>query len=123
MRGFGDHRRSRYSKEKLLIFTEHRDTAEFLIRRLSGMGYAQQIAMIHGGLDYTERTAQVARFRAPAEQGGARFMVCTDAAGEGINLQFCWVMVNYDIPGIPPAWSSAWAVFIATARRRTRSSS
>ena len=90
-----------YSKEKLLIFTEHRDTAEFLIRRLSGMGYAQQIAMIHGGLDYTERTAQVARFRTPAEQGGSRFMVCTDAAGEGINLQFCWVMVNYDIPWNP----------------------
>ncbi|MCL6581954.1 MAG: DUF3883 domain-containing protein, partial [Firmicutes bacterium] len=33
--------------------------------------------------------------------GGARFMVCTDAAGEGINLQFCWIMVNYDIPWNP----------------------
>jgi SNF2 family DNA or RNA helicase len=91
----------RYANEKLLIFTEHRDTAEFLIRRLNGIGYAQQIAMIHGGLDYAERTAQVARFRAPAEHGGARFMVCTDAAGEGINLQFCWIMVNYDIPWNP----------------------
>ncbi len=37
----------------------------------------------------------------PDQEGGATYMVCTDAAGEGINLQFCWLMVNYDIPWNP----------------------
>ncbi|MBP7559239.1 MAG: DUF3883 domain-containing protein, partial [Armatimonadetes bacterium] len=85
-----------FAGEKLLIFTEHRDTLEFLVRRLGGLGYAEEIATIHGGLDYTEREAQVERFRGPC-----RFLVATDAAGEGINLQFCWALVNWDIPWNP----------------------
>src|SRR5262249_18095271 len=39
--------------------------------------------------------------REPASAGGARYLLATDAAGEGINLQFCWLMVNYDIPWNP----------------------
>src|SRR5438045_9717127 len=52
-------------------------------------------------MHYTEREVQVERFRRPVDQGGARFLVCTDAAGEGINLQFCWIMINYDVPWNP----------------------
>src|SRR5207247_4135372 len=37
----------------------------------------------------------------PASDGGARFLIATDAADEGINLQFCWIMINYDIPWNP----------------------
>lgn len=88
-------------EEKLIIFTEHRDTLNFLVRRLEGMGYTGKIAQIHGGMHYTKRQDQVERFRLPAEQGGARFMLCTDAAAEGINLQFCWIMINYDVPWNP----------------------
>jgi transcriptional regulator with XRE-family HTH domain len=91
----------KYAHEKLIIFTEHRDTLEFLVRRLSGMGYTEQIAQIHGGMHYTERQVQIERFRLPASEGGARFMVCTDAAAEGVNLQFCWIMINYDVPWNP----------------------
>jgi superfamily II DNA or RNA helicase/DNA-binding XRE family transcriptional regulator len=91
----------RNANEKLLIFTEHRDTLEFLVRRLSGLGYTGQVAQIHGGMHYTERQEQIERFRAPASEGGARFMVCTDAAAEGVNLQFCWIMINYDVPWNP----------------------
>jgi SNF2 family DNA or RNA helicase len=91
----------RFVEEKLIIFTEHRDTLEFLVRRLEGMGYTGQVAQIHGGMYYTEREEQVEKFRKPADSGGARFLVCTDAAGEGINLQFCWIMINYDIPWNP----------------------
>jgi SNF2 family DNA or RNA helicase/DNA-binding XRE family transcriptional regulator len=91
----------RFVEEKLIIFTEHRDTLEFLVRRLEGMGYTGQVAQIHGGMYYTEREEQVEKFRKPADGGGARFLVCTDAAGEGINLQFCWIMINYDIPWNP----------------------
>jgi hypothetical protein len=50
---------------------------------------------------YTERQQQVERFRKPHEDGGARFMLCTDAAAEGINLQFCWIMINFDVPWNP----------------------
>ena len=90
-----------YLDEKLIIFTEHRDTAEFLVRRLEGLGFTGQAALIHGGLPYQEREHQVEFFRRPAAEGGANYLVATDAAGEGINLQFCWLMVNYDIPWNP----------------------
>ena len=87
--------------EKFIIFTEHRDTAEFLVRRLEGLGFTGQVALVHGGLDYREREAQVELFRRSPNQGGATYLVATDAAGEGINLQFCWLMVNYDVPWNP----------------------
>ncbi|MCG3190939.1 MAG: RNA polymerase-associated protein RapA [Thermoanaerobaculia bacterium] len=91
----------RFRGEKILIFTEHRDTLEFLVRRLEGLGFAGQVASIHGGMDFRERDEQVEMFRKPASDGGAIYMVGTDAAGEGINLQFCWLMVNYDLPWNP----------------------
>ncbi|HUY92171.1 MAG TPA: helicase-related protein [Pirellulales bacterium] len=92
---------SRFAGEKFIVFTEHRDTLDYLVQRLSGMGYTGQIAQIHGGMYYTERQQQVERFRRPHENGGARFMICTDAAAEGINLQFCWIMINFDVPWNP----------------------
>ena len=94
-------RDEKYRGEKVLIFTEFRDTLDFLHRRLSALGYTDQVARLHGGMDYRERQDQVEFFRRPTEQGGARFLVATDAAGEGINLQFCWLLVNYDVPWNP----------------------
>ena len=98
-----------YADEKIIIFTEHRDTLDFLVRRLEGLGFTGQVARIHGGMGtqpnpltgLSERDEQVAFFKRPTDEGGARFLVATDAAGEGINLQFCWLMVNYDIPWNP----------------------
>ena len=90
-----------FAREKLIVFTEHRDTAEFLVRRLEGLGFTGRVALIHGGLDYREREAQVELFRRPADRGGTSYLVATDAAGEGINLQFCWLMANYDVPWNP----------------------
>lgn len=83
---------------KALIFTEHRDTMEFLITRLRGMGHEGRIAHIDGSMSFEEREREVEFFRDPS---GARYMVATDAAGEGINLQFCWLLINYDIPWNP----------------------
>ncbi|MGD9727657.1 MAG: helicase-related protein, partial [Nitrospiraceae bacterium] len=99
----------KFRGEKFIVFTEHRDTLEFLIRRLAGLGYTGQIAQIHGGMSaipdsatgLSEREKQVELFRKPLSEGGARLLVCTDAAGEGINLQFCWIMINYDVPWNP----------------------
>ena len=87
-----------YANDRWLIFSEHRDTVDFLVRRIEGLGYSDQVAVIHGGMGWPERDEQVERFRQP---NGARFLVATDAAGEGINLQFCRLMVNYDIPWNP----------------------
>jgi superfamily II DNA or RNA helicase len=91
----------KHKQHKLIIFTEHRDTLDFLVRSLEGLGFTGQVAHIHGGLDYKQRDEMVELFRKPAPDGGGRFLVATDAAGEGINLQFCWLMVNYDIPWNP----------------------
>ena len=87
-----------YADEKWLVFSEHRDTVDYLVRRLEELGYAGRLATIHGGMAWPEREEQVERFRNPV---GARFLIATDAAGEGINLQFCRLMVNYDIPWNP----------------------
>ena len=94
-------REPQFRDEKMLIFTEHRDTANYLANRLEAIGFTGQVALLHGGMDYRERDRQVELFHAPASDGGAKYLVGTDAAGEGVNLQFCWLMVNYDIPWNP----------------------
>lgn len=90
-----------YKGQKLLLFTEHKDTLDFLVDRLGGLGFADRIAQIHGGMDYTQRDEAAHAFRTPEDRGGALLLVGTDAAGEGINLQVCWRMVNYDVPWNP----------------------
>jgi SNF2 family DNA or RNA helicase/DNA-binding XRE family transcriptional regulator len=98
-----------FKDEKIIIFSEHRDTINFLVHRLEGIGFSGQVAQIHGGMGTkpdlatgrSERDDQVEFFHKPASEDGARFLVATDAAGEGINLQFCWLMVNYDVPWNP----------------------
>ncbi len=90
-----------YREEKIIIFTEHRDTLHFLVRRMEGLGFTEKIAQVHGGMPYEEREEQVKFFQKSAAEGGATYLIGTDAAGEGINLQFCWLMINYDIPWNP----------------------
>ena len=87
-----------HANEKWLVFSEHRDTVDYLVRRLEALGHAGRVATIHGGMGWEDREDQVERFR---DRNGARFLIATDAAGEGINLQFCRLMVNYDIPWNP----------------------
>lgn len=80
--------------EKLLIFTESRDTLEYLAERLQAWGFS--VVTLHGGQSLEQRIEAEHVFR---EQ--AQVMVSTEAGGEGINLQFCSLMVNYDIPWTP----------------------
>ena len=80
--------------EKILVFTEHRDTLEYLTGLLRGWGY--RVCNIHGGMKLQDRIAAEKEFRGPAQ-----IMVATEAAGEGINLQFCKVMLNWDLPWNP----------------------
>jgi len=79
---------------KLLIFTEFRDTLEYLSEKLRKWGY--QVINIHGQMNMDARIQAEHDFR-----DHAQIMVATEAAGEGINLQFCSLMVNYDIPWNP----------------------
>ena len=79
---------------KLLIFTEHRDTLEHLIAKLKEWGYTT--TTIHGGMNPQERRRRQIEF-----QRDVQICVATEAAGEGINLQFCHLMINYDMPWNP----------------------
>ena len=79
---------------KILIFTESRDTLEYLEKRVKNWGY--EVSTIHGGMKLEERVEAEGVFR-----NKSRVMIATEAAGEGINLQFCHLMINYDIPWNP----------------------
>jgi len=79
---------------KLLIFTEHRDTLTHVREHLERWKYST--CEIHGGLNPHERKRAQEQFRTTAE-----VCLATEAAGEGINLQFCHLMINYDLPWNP----------------------
>lgn len=81
-------------KEKILIFTESKDTMDYLVGKVKSWGYT--VNFIHGGMRLEERVDAEKVF-----QHETQVMVATEAAGEGINLQFCHLMINYDIPWNP----------------------
>jgi SNF2-related domain/Domain of unknown function (DUF3883)/Helicase conserved C-terminal domain len=94
---------------KLLIFTEHKDTLDYLAgdgRETRPRGKLQEwglrVTQIHGGMKIGDRDTPGTRIYAEREfRETAQVLVATEAAGEGINLQFCWLMINYDIPWNP----------------------
>ncbi|MEM3605998.1 MAG: helicase-related protein [Candidatus Bathyarchaeia archaeon] len=84
--------------EKVLIFTEYRDTMEYL-KELLEEDYKGQIAYIHGSMNTRDREAQADAFR---KYDHIKLMVATDAAAEGIDLQHnCHIIVNYELPWNP----------------------
>lgn len=88
------------SKMKLLIFTEHKDTLDFLVVKLRD--WKLEVTQIHGGMKIGDRDTPGTRIYAEREfKEECQVLVATEAAGEGINLQFCWFMINYDIPWNP----------------------
>jgi len=92
-------RSSPVSREKLVIFTEHRDTLSYLADRIKSLfGRDEAVVTIHGGMKREERRRAQEVFLYDPE---ARVLVATDAAGEGINLQRAHLMVNYDLPWNP----------------------
>jgi SNF2 family DNA or RNA helicase len=89
----------RGSRRKLVIFTEHRDTLNYLAERIRTMlGRAEAVVMIHGGLN---REARLRAQEAFTQDKEVQILLATDAAGEGINLQRAHLMVNYDLPWNP----------------------
>ncbi len=84
----------RDGRGKLLLFTEHRDTLDYLREHLEAWNYST--CRIHGGMNPRERRQAQEDFRTSRQ-----ICVATEAAGEGINLQFCHLMINYDLPWNP----------------------
>ena len=86
-------------QQKLVIFTEHRDTLNYLQRRITGLvGREEAVAVIHGSMRREDRHAAQEAFR---HDPHVQILLATDAAGEGINLQRAHLMVNYDLPWNP----------------------
>lgn len=86
------------SAEKFLIFTEYRGTVAFLKSALIGLNGDGCVATIMGGMSTDNRRTTMQRFK---EDPACRFLISTEAGGEGINLQFCNIVVNYDLPWNP----------------------
>lgn len=84
---------------KIIIFTEHRDTLNYLHDRIAGvLGTPEPIVTIDGGTKRDDRRKVQELFRSDPE---VRVLIATDAAGEGVNLQVANLMVNYDLPWNP----------------------
>ena len=96
-------------KTKLIIFTEHKDTLDYLAADgKDGRPYGKlrewglKVSQIHGSMKSGDRDTPGTRVYAEREfKETSQILVATEAAGEGINLQFCWMMINYDIPWNP----------------------
>lgn len=86
-------------REKLIIFTEHRDTLRYLTDKIRTLfGSVDSVVTIHGGMLRDERRKVEEMFRQDKQ---VRILIATDAAGEGINLQRAHLMINYDLPWNP----------------------
>ena len=85
--------------QKLVLFTEHRDTLNYLENRITTLlGRSESVVMIHGGMGREQRMKAQESFKHDPQ---VQILLATDAAGEGINLQRAHLMVNYDLPWNP----------------------
>lgn len=84
---------------KLIIFTEHRDTLDYLTQKVRALiGKTEAVKAIHGGVRRQERRQVTEEF---TKNRDVQILIATDAAGEGLNLQAAHLMVNYDLPWNP----------------------
>lgn len=87
------------NRRKVIVFTEHKDTLHYLTERLRTMlGREEAVVTIHGGTRREDRKKAQERF---TQESDCIFLVATDAAGEGVNLQRAHLLVNYDLPWNP----------------------
>lgn len=90
---------SGHGPRKLIIFTEHRDTLNYLTQQIRNvLGRADAVVTIHGGTQRGDRRVIREAF---THDPDVRVLVATDAAGEGLNLQAAHLMINYDLPWNP----------------------
>ncbi|MFH1377440.1 MAG: helicase-related protein [Planctomycetota bacterium] len=94
LRRFLDGIFSKDPSERVLIFTEFADTLSYL---KNDVLRDFRTGCIFGSMQMPDRRAEIERFRA----GDSQILICTDAAGEGLNMQFCHIMLNYELPWNP----------------------
>jgi len=94
-------------RRKIIVFTEHRDTLNYLLLRIRDtLGSEQAVVTIHGGINRDDRRKVQEAFRNDPD---VLVLLATDAAGEGVNLQNANLMVNYDLPLEPqPHGAALW---------------
>jgi superfamily II DNA or RNA helicase len=95
---------SSWGAERVIIFTEYRDTQKWLYELLNRNGLAQhgRLLLLYGGMPLAERERVKAAFQADPQQSPVRILLATDAASEGIDLQnYCHRLVHYEIPWNP----------------------
>lgn len=80
---------------RVLVFSQHTQTVAGLVRTLGGAGI--EAATFHGDMSHSARAESIARFRA----GKVPVLISTDAGAEGLNLQFCNCILNFDLPWNP----------------------
>ena len=87
--------------QRLLLFTEFKDTLDHLMEQLKAWGF--RVGCIHGGMKPGSRDEPGTRLYTEQQfrEGDIQVLVATEAAGEGINLQCCHILFNYDIPWNP----------------------
>lgn len=94
-----EHKPSASPHQKLVVFTEHRDTLSYLEDRIGSLlGRKEAVVVIHGGMGREDRMKAQESFKHDPD---VQVLLATDAAGEGINLQRAHLMVNYDLPWNP----------------------
>ncbi len=81
-------------KEKILIYTKHPSTVEYMTEKLQP--YNLKITQFIGGLSREEKSERIKEFKYKSQ-----ILICTDAGAEGLNLQFCKILINYDLPWNP----------------------
>ncbi len=95
-----------WTDERVIVFTEYRDTQKWLVDLLLTSGFGgdggERIATLYGGMDTDDRERTKAEFQAHPSRSPVRILVATDAASEGIDLQrYCWRMLHWEIPWNP----------------------
>jgi len=89
-----DQRLKEAPEEKILIYSKHPTTVDYMIEKLAP--YNLKITQFRGGLSREEKHEKILEFKK-----NAQIMICTDAGAEGLNLQFCHTLINYDLPWNP----------------------
>jgi len=107
--GFFEH-----ADQRLLLFTEFKDTLDYLVERLRSWGF--EVGFIHGGMKSGTRDDEGTRLYVEQQfkEAKIQILVATEAAGEGINLQSCNILFNYDIPWNPNRLEQRMGGFTAT---------
>jgi len=91
-----------WTGERLIIFTEYKDTLEYLRAKISEFDDGERILTLTGGVSNAERELVKNKFQSPPAETKARVLIATDAASEGLNLQnYCRFLIHYEIPWNP----------------------